>query len=89
VRAFPYAPADLREPEAVAPLLEGVDAVVHLAPYARLDLSDAAAEGEAINLAARGTYVLLHAALKAGVRRFVLASRLELMAGYPGGVPRG
>src|SRR5262249_45829840 len=38
---------------------------------------------QALDAAARGMFVLLHAARKAGVRRVVLASRLDLMAAYP------
>jgi len=74
-----YLPADLREPGVVAPLVAGCDAVLHLAPY---DLP-ADAEADLLDHAARGTFVLLHAALAAGVRRVVLASRLEVMAAYP------
>ena len=82
-QGLPYTPADLREPEAVAPLVEGVEAVLHVALYAPIEAPDPPSEKQELDTAARGTYVLLHAALKAGVRRFVLASRLELMAAYP------
>lgn len=75
--------ADLRDPAQVEPLLAGVDAVVHLAAYPPATLLDAAAEGEALDHASRGPFVLMHAALKAGVSRVVLVSRLELMAAYP------
>jgi nucleoside-diphosphate-sugar epimerase len=74
---------DLREPEAVEPLVEGIEAVVHLIPHQRFETPDATAEKEALDLAARGTFVLLHAALKAGVRRVVMVSRLDVMAAYP------
>jgi UDP-glucose 4-epimerase len=60
-----------------------MDAALHLAVYSPFSTPDPAAEKEALDRAARGTFVLLHAALKAGVRRVVLASRLELMAAYP------
>jgi nucleoside-diphosphate-sugar epimerase len=80
---LPYTPADLREPDEVTPLLEGVEAVLHLVVYEPFPTPDAAAEKEALDRAARGTFVLLHAGLAAGVRRVVLASRLELMAAYP------
>jgi nucleoside-diphosphate-sugar epimerase len=83
LEGLPYTPADLREPDQVAPLVDGIDAVAHLAPHARMATPDPAAEREALLIAARGTYVLLHAALKAGVKRLVLASRLDLMAAYP------
>jgi nucleoside-diphosphate-sugar epimerase len=78
-----YCPADLREPEQVAPLVDGIDAVAHLALHAPIATPDPAAEREALLVATRGTYVLLHAALAAKVGRVVLASRLDLMAGYP------
>jgi nucleoside-diphosphate-sugar epimerase len=78
-----YTPADLREPEQVAPLVEGIDAVAHLALHQPMATPDAAAEKQALDVSARGMFVLLHAALKAGARRVVLASRLDLMAAYP------
>src|SRR5437763_4656801 len=81
-----YTPADLREPEQAGLLLEGpggIEAIAHLAPHAPVPTPDAAAEKDALDAAARGTFVLLHAALRAGVRRVVLASRLDLMAAYP------
>jgi nucleoside-diphosphate-sugar epimerase len=83
LEALSYMPADLREPDQVAPLVEGMEAVAHLALHARMATPDAAAEKRALDVSARGSYVLLHAALAAGVRRVVLASRLELMAAYP------
>jgi nucleoside-diphosphate-sugar epimerase len=78
-----YVQADLREPEQVAPLVEGIDAILHLAPHAKAQTPDWRAENAALDHAGRGTFVLLHAALKAGVKRVVLASRLELMAAWP------
>jgi nucleoside-diphosphate-sugar epimerase len=72
-----YRQADLLRPEEAAALVEGVDAVLHLAPYQPPSDDAAALLGSG-----QGTFVLLHAALKAGVRRVVLASRLELMD-YP------
>jgi UDP-glucose 4-epimerase len=83
LEALPYTPADLREPEQVSPLLAGVEAVAHLALYQPFATPDAAAEKQALDVSARGMYVLLHAALAAGVRRVVLASRLDVMAAYP------
>lgn len=78
-----YSPADLREPAQVEPLVAGIDAIVHLAVFERATPADAAGEKELLDWAARGTYVLLHAALNAGVSRVVLASRLDLLAAYP------
>jgi nucleoside-diphosphate-sugar epimerase len=84
LEAYQYVPADLREPEQAAPLVEGMEAVAHLALHTPFVTPDAAAEDQALDQAARGIYVLLHAALKAGVRRVVLASRLDaVMGAYP------
>jgi nucleoside-diphosphate-sugar epimerase len=83
LEALPYSPADLREPGQVAPLVRGIEAIAHLAPHAPVATPDWQAEKQALDVAARGVYVLLHAALEAGVRRVVMASRLELMAAYP------
>src|SRR5947208_1761769 len=69
LEALSYTPADLREPEQVAPLVEGIDAVAHLALHPPLATPDAAAEKLALDVSARGMFVLLHAALAAGVRR--------------------
>lgn len=77
-----YTPADLREPAQAARLVTNVDAVAHLAPYTVLETPDPGAERYALDAAARGTFVLLQAARAGGVRRFVLASRLELLAAY-------
>jgi len=83
LQTLPYTPADLREPDQVSPLVEGMEAVAHLAMHAPMATPDAAAEKQALDVSARGMYVLLHAALAARVRRVVLASRLDLMAAYP------
>ena len=78
-----YRSADLREPEEVARLVEGMQAVLHLAVYDPTPLSGPGAEQARLEVAARGTYVLLCEARKAGVERVVLASRLALMEAYP------
>ena len=78
-----YQGADLREPEEVAPLVEGIQAVLHLAVYDPAPLSGRNPEQDRLELASRGTYVLLDEARKAGVERVVLASTLALMAAYP------
>ncbi len=83
LEALPYTPADLREPEQVAPLVDGVEAIAHLALHAPPAMPGGAGEKQTLDVSARGTFVLLHAAFSAGVRRLVLASRLELMAAYP------
>lgn len=74
---------DFRTPEVAEPLVEGIDAVAHLAVYPRANPASPAEEKALLDHAARGTYVLQQAALKAGVERIVLASRLELLTSYP------
>ncbi|HSH79071.1 MAG TPA: NAD-dependent epimerase/dehydratase family protein [Herpetosiphonaceae bacterium] len=70
---------DIRDPELVATLLEGVEVVLHLAPLA--PPSDD--ESTAIDMATRGTYLLFTRALDVGVRQFVLGSTLELFDRLP------
>ena len=74
--------ADLRQPEAVAPLVAGMDAILHLDPYAELPDTDPAVTGVLLDHAGSGTYVPLHAALAARVPRVVLVSRLSLLEPY-------
>lgn len=73
---------DLRDETVARRLLEGANALVHLAPIAP-ELPAGAADQDVLDAASRGTYVLLHAALAAGVRRVVLGSTLALFARYP------
>jgi nucleoside-diphosphate-sugar epimerase len=74
---------DLRDPRIAADLVAGIDAVAHLALYPRIEPSTPAAERELLDRAARGTFVLQHAALEAGVARIVLGSRLDVLTDYP------
>lgn len=78
-----YRPADLRDPAEVAPLVAGVDAVIHAAPFDPAPLEGAAAEQETLDAASRGTYVLFQEAARAGAERAILISRMALMAVYP------
>jgi len=73
---------DLRDETAARQVVDGADALIHLAPIAP-DLPAGAADQELLDLATRGTYVLLQAAVAAGVRRVVLGSTLALMERYP------
>ncbi|MDA0745898.1 MAG: NAD(P)-dependent oxidoreductase [bacterium] len=75
--------ADLREPEEVASLVAGMDAILHLAEYDPAPVLGPTAEQDRLEIAARGSYVLLEEARKAGVDRVVLASTLALMDAYP------
>ena len=78
-----YRTADLRTPEEAAPLVEGMDAVLHLAVYDPAPLSGPSAQTDRLDVAARGTYVLLSEAREAGVERAILVSTLALFEAYP------
>src|SRR5438067_4155095 len=82
LEALPYAGADLREAEQVAPLVEGIDAVAHLALHAPRAARAVIPEKQLLDTGARSTYLLLREGLAAGVRRVVLASHLDLMTAY-------
>src|SRR5262245_28769129 len=62
---------DLRDPEFAEQVVEGSDVLVHLAPLGWAE-AECGSDLEAIDRATRGTYVLLSAARRAGVRRVVL-----------------
>ena len=74
-----YQTVDLRSAETVATLVEGIEAVVHLAEFespARPDL-------DMLEHASLGTYQLFMAAREAHVDRVVLVSRLSFFDVYP------
>jgi nucleoside-diphosphate-sugar epimerase len=78
---------DPRDEPAVRRALEQADAVVHLAVTDSLP-SDTAKDGwqmdkERLDRATRGTFVLLRAAVDAGIHRIVLVSTLALLERYP------
>ncbi len=76
------ASGDLRDEAVARPLVEGAEALVHLAPIAP-GLPDGTTEQEIMDHATRGSYVLLGAAVAAGVRRVVVGSTLDLFERYP------
>jgi nucleoside-diphosphate-sugar epimerase len=87
---------DPRDPEAARRALAGAEVVLYLAyipaepdddndggaPAAR-EARDWRSDREILDRATRGTYVLMNAAVEAGVRRVVLASTLALFDRYP------
>jgi nucleoside-diphosphate-sugar epimerase len=75
---------DLRQPDRAAQVAEGCCAIIHLAAHPESWPADLA-EGEVLDLCARGTFELLRAAVAAGVPRVVLGSTLDLMEAYPQG----
>ncbi len=79
-----YTRADLRDPEAVAALVEGVDAVIHTCETPEVFEEPGSTREELLlDTATRGAHVLMTAAVEAGVRRVVCASTLEMFAAYP------
>lgn len=64
---------DIRDPDAVASALAGVDTVVHLAAYGSV-IESIADPLTNFDINARGTLSLLHGCAHAGVERFVFAS---------------
>ena len=64
---------DVRDHEAVARAVEGMEAVIHLAAFGNV-VDSVAEPRENFDVNARGTFVVLHEAARAGVRRFVFAS---------------
>ena len=76
-----YRCLDLTDSEAVAKVLEGVETVVHAVPCT-VGKSDEQSEQELLDWVSRSTYVLTTEACKAGVRRIVLLSTLDLMRSY-------
>src|ERR671939_692607 len=72
----------LRDEAFATQIMQGADALVHLAPLFP-DLPGDASAREVLDLATRGTYVLMHAAIAAGMRRVVVGSSLRLLDAYP------
>lgn len=71
---------DLRDPEFAAGIVAGMDAILHLAPLCPSAPNDPDA---ILDEAGRGTYVLLNAALDAGIRRIAVGSTLDLFDRLP------
>ena len=71
---------DLRDEGVAQRAVRGAEALIHLAP---LFPDSVSSDQDEIDHATRGTYVLLHAALEAGVTRVILGSTLDLFDRYP------
>ena len=76
------AEGDLRDEAFAKQAVQGAEALIHLAPLDPDLPADVPAQ-ERLDAAGRGTYVLLNAALDAGVWRVVLGSTLAIMERYP------
>lgn len=80
--AVVVASGDLRDEDVARDTVAGADALIHLAPVAPGPAGDGAAS-DRLDQATRGTFVLLQAAVAAGVRRVVLGSTLAMFDRYP------
>ena len=78
---------DITSLDEVLALMEGVDAVMHLAIASARDFGDRRDEFAAaqIDVNVKGTYNVLEAARRGGVRRIALASTVMTVFGYPPG----
>ncbi len=74
---------DLRQPTTTGDLVKGVGAILHLGVYDPPLLIGSDSEQEWLDIAARGTYVLMQEACQAGVERVVLVSSMGLFDVYP------
>ena len=72
---------DHRDIEAIGARCQGMDVLLHC------DIFDAPFESDVscLDWASRGTYVMMQAALLAGVARVIVASKLSLFDSYPDG----
>lgn len=75
---------DLIDAAALRSLVQGTDAVVHLAAVAHTRLRTPAEEADARRVNVEGTRLLLQSAEEAGVGRFVLLSSAHVYAGQQG-----
>ena len=73
-------PELLTDDDAVTRAVQGVGAILHLGAISHEQSIDA---GRRLDLDTRGTYMLLKAAVDAGIRRFVYASTLDVFQSYP------
>jgi nucleoside-diphosphate-sugar epimerase len=73
---------DVRDPAFAAACVDGVDAILHLAPLTMFDPQEVD-DASALDIATRGTFVLLNAAREAGVQHIILASTLDLFDRMP------
>ncbi len=79
-----YIRADLRDADAAAALVAGVEAVIHTCETPDAFEEESSTREELLlDVATRGAHVLMTAAVEAGVQRVVCAGTLEVFASYP------
>jgi uronate dehydrogenase len=80
-----FVPLDVTNPEQAHAAMTGIDAVVHLAIASghEGDVEDDAFNQTRFDVNVKGTYNILEAARRAGVRRVVFTSSIMVVWGYP------
>lgn len=81
-----WRPVETWAEETLAPLLEGVEVLVHAGLYEPEAVSPLTGDQAWLDVGGRVTWHLHQAAVKAGVGRLIYLSSLELLAGYPPGL---
>ncbi len=82
-----FVPLDVTDPQQVQTAMEGMEAVVHLAIASGFegDYEDVAFNQIRFDVNVKGTWNVLAAAAKAGVKRVVQTSSIMVVFGYPPG----
>ena len=83
-----YVPCDVTHPQQVHAAMEGMDAVVHLAIASGFegDYEDDDFNQRRFDVNVKGTWNVLNAAARAGVKRVVHTSSIMVVWGYPPGI---
>jgi len=80
-----FVAADMTDSRALAPAVEGADAVIHLAGRAHISDTSGVENDQAFQRAnVDATEALLAAAVRGGVRRLLFTSSIKVMGTYPG-----
>lgn len=79
VRGFPFLPADITDLDALRPLCQGIDTVVHLAAASRPN----ATWEQLLPNNLIGVYNIFQAASEGGCRRVIFPSSIHVVDGYP------
>jgi nucleoside-diphosphate-sugar epimerase len=74
----------LTDPQVAWQAVRNIDLLIHTGePPPTLATDPGQCEQTLLDLATRGTHVLLKAAIEAGLKRFIYGSTLEIFSGYP------
>ncbi len=78
-----YRCTDLGQPAPAAAAIQGAELVVHAEPHDSVLGEGAGSEAELLERISRGTYVLVQAAVEAGIGRIILISQMQLFDSVP------